>query len=253
MIGRRSAIGIAVLCALAVSAFAAASASAVGTTAYTCAKAPTGEQFSDAHCLTPHTGGTTGYKHVEITTPTEVSGTNARTATNTTASSPAILHGNISGVETAVECTKVEGMGKLANKEEGEMFAHIGEGVLEYTGCTVTKPVGKGCVVTGGAITTGKVTGRTLTAASKQAEIKAEGATFASIPISGCSVAALNNTFSVTGSLKVSINGATISSTSAGVTAEGLLIFGGQKAGLQGALTIGMTTPVADGEAITVT
>lgn len=256
MIGRRSVIGIAVLCALAVSAFATSSASASSATAYTCAtNLIGGPGFKAAHC-TPEDVVSTGatYKHVEITpkTPTEVSATNERTATNTTAHSPAILHGTVSGVETAVECTKVHGMGTIENKEEaGEMFAHV-TGTLTYTECKVTKPVGKECVVKGGEITTNKLTGKTLSA--KEAEIKPfEGTEFAKIPIEKCTIAGLNNTFPVQGSLKANLNGATVSSTSAGVTAQNTLKFAGQKAGLQGSLTLGMSTPVADGEAISVT
>jgi hypothetical protein len=55
MIGRKSAVGIAVLCALAISAFASASASAAAGRAFTCTtSAPVGaKEFNDEHCVVP--------------------------------------------------------------------------------------------------------------------------------------------------------------------------------------------------------
>lgn len=256
MIGRRSVIGIAVLCALALSAIVASSASASNATAWTCAKAAGGVGFNAAHCTTADvvSSGAT-YKHVEIppNTATEVSATNERTAEKTTLHSPAILEGTISGVITAIKCTKVAGMGTLTNKEEpvGEMIAHV-KGTLTYTECEVTKPVGKECLVKEGKITTNELTGKTLS--STEAVIEPVTApNFTGITIEHCTTVGLNNTFQVTGSLKASLSGATITSTHAAVTTQNTLKFGGQKAGLQGALTLGMKTPVADGEAISIT
>lgn len=79
------------------------------------------------------------------------------------------------------------------------------------------------------------------------------GSEFVKIKIKNCSVGALNNEFSVTGNLKATPNGATFTTTHVGVTARNPLKIGGNKAGLQGSLTLGMSTPVADGEAISVT
>jgi len=265
MIGRRSVIGIAVLCALALSAFAAASASAANTTAVTCAPVGEGPEgtkgFKDAHCKegtenTKAAPNVVKYEHKEITSPTEIWGTNERTSgASTSAKAPAKLEGTAAGIVTAIQCTTVAGMGSLENKETAgkEMYAH-GTGTIEYTGCTVTKPAEKGCVVKGGAITTNELTASTEGLAT-QAQFKpVTGTEFVSITIEKCSVVALNNTYPVAGSVKATISGATLTTEHGAATTENTLKFAGQKAGLSGSLTLGMgPTPIVDGRAITVT
>lgn len=75
MNGRRPVLGIAMLCALVLSAFSAASASA-NDTAYACEAGGSG--FSDAHCLSE---GGSGFHHQEIAvnTPVATTSTNANT------------------------------------------------------------------------------------------------------------------------------------------------------------------------------
>jgi len=239
---RKSVLGIAVLFALALSAFASANASAVGTTAYTCVAAPNGF-FNGPHCLT--TAGEGKYNHIAIgNTKTTLAGTNENTASNeagetTKATRASILNGTLSGVKTELKCTGLSGTGFMENKETagGEMFAHA-TGTLSYTGCTVVAPEPEKCKVKGGTVTTTELTGSTE-GLTEQANIKpATGTTFATITIEGCGTAGLNNAFPVTGSLKGKITGATITSTGSEVTAQNTLKFGGQKAGLDGALTL---------------
>ena len=246
MIGRRSVIGIAVLCALALCAFSATSASAFET-AFTCAPNTTtgAEQFSDAHCVNGATGNV-GFKHVEIAegSTTNITGTNAKTASGTTAAATAKLEGTLAGVETAIVCTTVANSGTvfLSNQKDaaGGMYVS-GDGKVLFSGCTVTKPPSQGCVVTGGSITTNALTATTEGQAAKKVQFKPKsGTTFASIPISGCTTSALNNTFPVTGSLIASASGATLTTTHAEITTQNTLKFGGNKAGLEGALTISM-------------
>jgi type 1 fimbria pilin len=250
MISRRSVIGIAVLCALVVSAFAAAGASAVENPfrAYTCEPVSTGRQFSDEHCKTEASGAGTGWKHTLITgEKTPIVGTNAATADegtgHTNAHTVAKLHGVISGVETEIQCTHVTGSGELTNAA-GSV---TGNGTIIYKEtCAVTKPAGRNCVVTGGEVTTKKLTATTVgQEANKVKFTPFEGTQFAVIPISGCleNIPPTGN-YPVTGSLVATATGATLTTTGAGVTAQGTLKFGGQVAGLDGALTIRMA-PVA--------
>lgn len=251
---RRSALGTAVLFALALSAFTAASASAVGTTAFTCAKTETGATFKDGHCKEAGSGA--GYKHVEITpeAPTEISLINTRTAEGTTAAQPAKLEGTILGAPVAIECSMLSGMGTLTNKTTagGEMFIH-GEAAVEFSGCVVTKPAALGCVVKEEKITTKTLTGTTEGQGNAVKVTPKEGTTMFSVALEKCSVSGYNNTYPMTGTMKIPLSGATLSCTHAEITAQNTMKFGGQKAGFSGSVTTGMNTPVTDGEAITVT
>src|SRR5262245_50770645 len=99
MIGRRAAVGLAVIAALAVSAVTAVGASAApsGTTAYTCVKGGTGS-FSGAHCL----GGTGEFEHKEFKTQTTFTGTNANTTSGTSAARSALLEVTLGGAKTEI-------------------------------------------------------------------------------------------------------------------------------------------------------
>jgi hypothetical protein len=250
---RKSAIGIAVLLTLALSALAASGASAAekGTTAFTCAPV-TGQAntvgFSDEHCLNAATNFSVTREHKTITSKTTITATNEKTASETTARRPSILTGKPGGVKAQVTCAEVHGEGFLENKETagGEMYLHAtgtgveteNKGKLHYTGCKVTEPAGKGCVIPNETITTNELTGTTEGTGDeiKIVPVKA-GGNFAEIKIEGCSVGGLNNTFPVLGSIKATPSGATLTSTEEGVTGQGTLKFGGQVAGLDGALT----------------
>jgi hypothetical protein len=236
MIGRKSVIGLAVLCALAFSAIAATSAFAAPGRAFECA--PGGTQFSDAHCKTAGSG----FGHVAIAngTATKITGTNAKTAGSTTAAEVSKLKGKIAGIATEVQCTGLSGSGELTNAA-GSVS---GSGQITYTGCTVTAPAGRGCVVTGGEIKT-KPLAATTAGLTNNNELKFEpgpGETeFASIPIGSC----LENSppsgnYPVAGSLIATTTGATTTTTHAGITGQKTLTFGGNAAGLEGALTISM-------------
>jgi hypothetical protein len=239
MIGRKSVVALAVLCALAISAFSVASASA--TTAFTCsAAAPTLDKLG-AHCLTP-TGVTKNFGHIGFTGTTEIDGSNEKTASETTARSTQTLAGTLSGVATELSCGIVEKkpgtIASMTNKEEpvGTMIAH-GEGTLTYKECVVLKPAGKSCVVKEEMVTTELLTAISEGASTLAFKPKA-GTTFAGITIEKCTVEALNNTFPVTGTLKAKVEGATTTANEAEVTTQNTLKFGGNKAGLGGSLTI---------------
>jgi hypothetical protein len=90
----------------------------------------------------------------------------------------------------------------------------------------------------GKTVTTNELTGTTEKQGDAALIKPASGTEFTKITIEKCSIAGLNNTFPVTGTVKAEITGATVSSTAATTTAANTLKFGGVKAGLDGALTI---------------
>jgi hypothetical protein len=134
----------------------------------------------------------------------------------------------------------VHSEGRIENFKTGEEHYFLGEGVLSFSECSVTKPAGRECVIKGGAITT-----ESLTVTSKGAEMNVEfvgaGAEkrFASITLEGCK----NNvppaaSYPVTGSVKVPPSGATLPASIVETKAQGTLKFGGNAAGLEGSLTM---------------
>jgi hypothetical protein len=156
MIGRKAAvIGLALLSALLVCAFAAQGASAaagVNTTAYTCVSSggETNKDFSDAHCDNTVTPGTGKFEHLKIglNTTTELEVTNEKTAENTTKSTIATLKGTLAGAAFHLDCEVVSGTGTIHNVEpEKNVHKVTGEGVTEFSKCKVTKPTEK-CKVT---------------------------------------------------------------------------------------------------------
>jgi hypothetical protein len=169
---------------------------------------------------------------------TSVSGTNAKTASATAAATVQKLKGALSGVVTEIQCTGSSGSGSLTNAAESVSST----GVIEFSGCSVTAPAGKGCVVTGGKITTKELASTTVGQAAGKLKVSpASGTEFATVSISSCSIAALNNSFPITGSFVASISGATITTTHEGITTQNTLKFGGVKAGIEGATTTSMT------------
>ncbi|HET7443685.1 MAG TPA: hypothetical protein VFJ57_03415, partial [Solirubrobacterales bacterium] len=240
---RKAAIGIAVLFALGLSAFAAASASATGLTAYTCVTDPSGPLLGD-HCLTAAQGGSGGAsKHVEIAQNETTTGTwtNAKTASGTTAAQSAIVHGSLAGVATEITCSEVHSEGTFENRKNasGEHYFHY-EGQVHFTGCVVKKPAEKGCKISGETITTVPMTFTSEGVAQPDHRTSTrpkEGTKITEIKIEGCSIAALNNTFPLSGSVSSKLSGATARVIGVDSTGENTLKFGGVKAGLDMVLT----------------
>lgn len=144
MIGRKAAVGLSLLCALVLCAFAAQSASAKGTTAFTCVKVAAGlnGEFKDAHCDTKETT-LNGYNHEEIKpgTKTLIDVTNAKTFHETSVTTPAILRGEVAGLKVEIECTEVTGKATIENKEiEKVMQIEVPTIKTEFTKCTVLRP-----------------------------------------------------------------------------------------------------------------
>jgi hypothetical protein len=163
--------------------------------------------------------------------------TNAKTASGTTASTVSKLKGTLSGLETEVQCTGLHGTGVLRNTATNVS----GTGTITYTGCTVTKPAGRECKVKNGTVTTNLLKAGTIATANKLEFKPNSGTEFAKVPIEGC----LNNKppaaeYPVSGSLVANTSGATTTTEHGAITTQGTLTFGGNAAGIEGALTISM-------------
>lgn len=139
MIGSRSMVGLSLLCALVFCAAAVQSASAAGTTAFSCVRVvgKTGE-FTDADCAGKSANKTGEYEHKEFTpgTTTPKVGVGAITS--------AALNTTLLTLPVEVVCEVVTGSGKLTNLQPGgpgtEMLAKGEEIKVEYKKCTVVKP-----------------------------------------------------------------------------------------------------------------
>jgi hypothetical protein len=233
MNGRRAGIGLVAISVLALSAIFAASASA--NTAYVCENIGAGATFSDAHCLDKKGGP---YSHVQVLSPIIVTATNANTLEGTTAASTTKFRGTASGVEFEFQCTTLGGTGTLENKKEGTATWTEVLVVLNYTGCSVTKPAGKGCVVKGNKITTNEWRGSSEGLTNQLKFTPASGTEFFPLTLESCSLAGLNKTFPLTGSFIATTSGATVTDEHATITTQNTLKFAGQKAGFDGSLTL---------------
>lgn len=263
MNGRRAVIGLCMLCALAFSAFAAQGAAAAsnGTTAFTCVKGK--GTLRGEHCLTTGTAAAE-YGHVEIAenTTTELTGGNEKTKNETTESAPSILKETIGGVELELKATTVSGTGTMENKKDpvtGEHYAE-GSGTIVYSNVEVVKPAGKECEVftdeefpvgSGKFIEGAKGTIDAKVKATTKAQgdfvkFEPQGTAFATFWVT-CTlkqVPALEGTWEITGSVKCPVNGATILCTHAETTTQNTLFGKGNKAGLEGALTLKGRDPI---------
>ena len=221
---RKSMLGLTMVCALLLSAFAAANASAEGTTQFTCVSG--GTQFSDPDCTTAGTG----FGHVTAGTggtPWDAVGTSA---------AGQVLTGTLAGVKVKLTCTGLTGTGTTTNTEGPPMDVKGTGIVLKYTGCTVTEPAGKSCVIPGGTITTNTLTSTTSLTSTPKGFVFSPPASgeFVKIKIEKCTVAALNGEFPVKGTETAIPKGAFLETTAT----SGTLTFGGNPATLVGTSTV---------------
>lgn len=246
MIGLRSVVGFCLLCALCFSAIAASGAAASnGTTAFTCKekKEVGGVGFSREHCSAADVASEGAkYEHVAVAeeTATEVVATNANTKNETTEPTTVKLLSVISGTPIEIQGTGWTGSGLMVNTKDpgtGEHYVQE-EGTVTFTGVTVTKPAGKGCKVATESVKTNQLS---VTSKGQGDALKfapKEGTTFATVTIEGCSIGALNGACALTGSLVGHPDGAVVSFKHSEITTQNTLSFGGQKAGLEGTVTI---------------
>jgi hypothetical protein len=266
MNGRRAVVGLCMLCALAFSAFAAQGATAAtkGTTAVTCKNVGANNgKFTKEHCRPVVDVGTGSYEHVPFAanTTTELIGTNEKTKNNTTEAEPSILKETIGGVELELKAPKVSGSGTMENKLDasGEHYAE-GSGTIVYSEVEVTKPAGKGCEVftdEENPVGSGKfvegakgVIDAKVKATTKGqgdfVKFEPQGTAFATFWVT-CTinpVPALEGTWEITGSIKCPTDGATILCKHTETTTQNTLKGKGNKAGLEGALTLLGRDPV---------
>lgn len=148
-IGRSAAIGLALICTLALSVSAAPSAlaaSAKNTTPFTCVKVePQGGEFSDPHCDKKVPFPTGKYAHVEIPPGTQTAAVigNEETQNETKEASPAVLKGTVFGVKLEVVCKTVSGEATLTGEEpEAKIHRFKTVGKIKKSSCTVAKPAG---------------------------------------------------------------------------------------------------------------
>jgi hypothetical protein len=150
MTGRKAPVGLSLLCALAFSAFAASSASAAGTTVFTCEPVKSERQFSDEHCLIAAPPLGEGFIHKELpsSTPVEFEGTNSKTASTTTTHTITVIHGLLAGViPFTMSCTKLVSTGKLTNNV-GPPMSTSGTATATDSECTtVIEGTKKNCKV----------------------------------------------------------------------------------------------------------
>ena len=251
MIGRRTVVGLSLLCALLFSVIAVQSASAakaINTTAFTCVEGGT-KDFSDAHCDTKVPAPTGKFGHVEIAnnTTTEVTMTNDVTGKST---DPAVLAGKAFGAATEITCTTVHGEGWLENTGKEKEHTVRGTGSTNFTGCSVQKPakcdVKEPIVVKAiaegveGIAPEGKGMGGAL------GPDESKNFTQIAFTNNGAEVCALNGkTVNVEGSAiatgidpKAKHSGATPDYDHARITGEGTLLFGGVAAGFELTTTV---------------
>jgi hypothetical protein len=162
MSGPRSIIGLALVGALLACAVSASSASAKGTTAFTCVAVAANREFEDEHCAKGKVDANAGFKHeeIEVGTTTEVTATNNVTGAET---SPAVIHLNIAGFELIIDSEAVQATGSCRNETVGnekigkEMQNHCKEVVTIFTQLKTT-PESFKCEVLGGELRTNNMT-----------------------------------------------------------------------------------------------
>jgi hypothetical protein len=244
MSGRRTAVGLSLLCALLFGAFAASRAFAIEeTTAFTCLKnaEPAGAGFSDAHC-TKSVGVEAKYKHQEISeTSTLFEGSNEKTSNNTTEHTTSVFHLTAFGTETTITATKTTITGTLVNEKGPPMKVKGKDIVLVFEELTVSKGP-KGCKVKGASMETNKLRSTTEKTGMEVEFKPPEGSEVLwTFQFEGCENKSFNGiNINVTGSFKAIPNGATLETTEA--STKGLKI-----AGQQASLTMNLTLKMTEG------
>jgi hypothetical protein len=258
MIQTRTLVGLCMLCALLISAFAAQSASASkGTTAFTCVKDEAAGTLSGEHCLAA--GGSGKHKHAAIAqdTTTEVITTTEKTQNNTTETGSARLRMTIGGIAAELLATLAHSEGWMENKVEpgakGEhhVIAHTSN---TFTNVKMVKPAGLGCKVYTSnedtskgeegvlhttplkVTTTGEGDSGRLEATDTSSGDPSKEGVIAHFILDGCvaPVTGLNGPYTVQGSITCPVNGATVACTHPGTTAaDTLKLNGAIKAGLE--------------------
>ncbi|HEX5610818.1 MAG TPA: hypothetical protein VFX45_12095 [Solirubrobacterales bacterium] len=250
MNGRRVIVGLCMLCALLVSAFAAQSASAVtkGTTAFTCKESGPGGGFTKAHCKAAD-AGSGNFSHVAIpqdtTTEVEISSKNANAETSSCANWT--FKYTLGGTSMETVTCEVQGAGWMENKVDpgGEHYtvSHISLTLLgvkskNLPGCEAYTDSEAGEMGEKEVIHTEPLK---FTTTGQGDSVKIEptaGSTFARFFLTGCVNSGLNGTYSLTGSFKCKPDGATTICDHTEITTQNTFKLNGSiKAALSGPVT----------------
>lgn len=151
MIGRRAVVGLSLLSALLLCAFAAQSASAapgINGTANTCVKegGETFHDFADEHCDVPVTPTTGNFEHklIPLKVTTAIVLLNEKVTEETKKSEPTVIKGTVALTKTEIECAEVENgeEASFIHNEEPEAKKHkvTGKVALRHRKCTVKSP-----------------------------------------------------------------------------------------------------------------
>ncbi|HVQ57389.1 MAG TPA: hypothetical protein VMS60_00640 [Solirubrobacterales bacterium] len=259
MNGRKTTVGLCMLCALVFSAFAAQSANAItGTTAFTCKKVgPPEGQFTGSHCIA--TQPDASWAHVPFA---------SNTTTTTTANNedeagekiPTIFKATVGGLPLEIEAKTVSGSGWMTNAiaASGEHYVHKAS-LFTFEEAIVKSPAGKGCKVytdkegEKGAEGVFHTTELLATTEGQGMGLKftpAAGEVFATFVISGCEggLGALNKTHSLTGSVVGTPAGGTTNFTHEATTSQNTLKLSGSKAGISASWTTKGKDPLIGGD-----
>jgi hypothetical protein len=241
MNGRRTLVGLALLSALALTAFAAPSAAqaGTGTTAVTCVEVtpPTGD-WADAHCTVPATDGSFAHEVIPVGQETTIE------SSSTLAS--ITLSGTIATIKAKITCTGQSGMGVITNEEPtaGNHTLTGKETEIKYTGCDID--LGKTevtCSLVGGEVNVPSVKSMDVENAHTFAMgIKFEptkGTVFATFKTGNDCPNIPNQEFNITGSALGVPHGATLEFTEA--STKPTLSLGGNAASFTDTDTLKMT------------
>jgi len=248
----RALIGLSLLCALVLCAFAAPSAIAIkGTTTYTCVKVGGTGGFNDEHCNEVNGAGKGNWTHeaIPVGSATKITGTNQKTASSTTSAELAIFKFEfLSTAKLEFHCTVVHSTGTSTNeivenaaKEKYMRNQTTGINIV-FSECTMTGMLAEmGCKLAGGKV---EIKGASSETKENSMEVEfkpTEGETLFAFQLEGCSQGGFNVTYKVSGTFNAIPEGATLVTTAA--STKGLLF-----AGKQGSLTTKLTQRMGEAE-----
>lgn len=229
---RKSILGILIasaMCICAVGAFGVSSASALTMHECTEASGTTGSYTTSECSVTSETGK---FHWVPIV---------GKQTLTPTATTNFTLGAVVGGVKFKIVCTALGGTATAENTEAAGEMKIVGTGVAEYSGCSVSEPAGKSCVVANPI--------KTVELSSTTKEMKftytpKSGEKFTTIVVSGCTVTALNGEKEVKGTAVAEVEepGTGTEMGTAGTTQKftetsgSTLTFGGQAATFLGSL-----------------
>jgi hypothetical protein len=250
MTGRRTAVGLCLLYAALLSALAAhsAAASTKGTTAFTCRNEGPGHAFARAHCTPADaTGGEYEHQPIAEGTTTSILGTAGTTGGEKVVTK---LKYTLGGIVFEFQAKGLDLESSLTNlKDEANLHYAVGEGKITYTQVTATGAAQSGCKVKGEVIETKQLTLTTKGQEDALSIAPKEGETLAEFNVEGCTQTGLNGLYKLTGSVKGTPEGATLTFTHTGTTSPKTLRLNGPTGivtGIEGSITLNGRDPALE-------